>query len=47
MKQKQNKKAPVEGEIIIYKSPTGPKLEVHLEKDTVWLDAIKWLKFLV
>lgn len=27
------------GEIIIYKSKDGPKLEVHLEKDTVWLDA--------
>ena len=25
------------GEIIIYKSKTGPKLEVRLEEDTVWL----------
>jgi hypothetical protein len=27
------------GEIVIYKSKDGPKLEVRLEKDTVWLDA--------
>lgn len=25
------------GEIIIYKTKEGPKLEVRLEKDTVWL----------
>jgi len=25
------------GEIIIYKSKDGPKLEVRLEEDTVWL----------
>jgi death-on-curing family protein len=27
------------GEVIIYTSKEGPKLEVRLEKDTVWLDA--------
>lgn len=27
------------GEIIIYKSKEGPKLEVRLQEDTVWLDA--------
>ncbi|MFA5249148.1 MAG: RhuM family protein [Candidatus Paceibacterota bacterium] len=27
------------GEIIIYKSKNGPRLDVRLEKDTVWLDA--------
>jgi len=27
------------GEIVIYKSPTGPEIQVKLEKDTVWLDA--------
>lgn len=27
------------GEIIIYKSLTGPEIEVKLEQDTVWLDA--------
>jgi death-on-curing family protein len=27
------------GEIIIYKTSTGPKLEVRLEKETIWLDA--------
>jgi len=25
------------GEIVIYKSKEGPKLKVHLEKDTIWL----------
>lgn len=25
------------GEIVIYKTKEGPKLEVHLEEDTVWL----------
>ena len=25
------------GEIIIYKSPKGPKIKVTLENDTVWL----------
>lgn len=37
MKQKKDKKAPIGGEIIIYKSATGPKLKVHLEKETIWL----------
>lgn len=27
------------GEIIIYKSPQGPEIQVKLEKETVWLDA--------
>jgi len=27
------------GEIVIYKSPAGPEIQVKLEKDTVWLDA--------
>ena len=27
------------GEIVIYKSPTGPEIQVKLEMDTVWLDA--------
>ena len=27
------------GEIVIYKSPTGPEIQVKLEKDTVWLNA--------
>jgi len=27
------------GEIIIYKAPTGPEIQVKLEKDTVWLNA--------
>jgi len=27
------------GEIVIYKSPEGPEIEVKLEKDTIWLDA--------
>lgn len=27
------------GEIIIYKSPKGPEIQVKLEKDSVWLDA--------
>src|SRR3989344_3397499 len=27
------------GEIIIYKTSTGPKLEVRLEQETIWLDA--------
>ncbi|MGB4094977.1 MAG: hypothetical protein WBJ99_03985 [Bacteroidales bacterium] len=35
MKQEEFKK----GEIVIYKSPTGPEIQVKLEKDTVWLDA--------
>jgi hypothetical protein len=35
MKQDEFKK----GEIVIYKSPTGPEIQVKLEKDTVWLDA--------
>lgn len=33
MKQEESKK----GEIIIYKTSTGPRLEVRLEKDTIWL----------
>ncbi len=33
MRQKEFKK----GEIIIYKSREGPKLEVRLEEETVWL----------
>ncbi len=35
MKQDEFKK----GEIVIYKSPTGPEIQVKLEKDTIWLDA--------
>ncbi|MBM4066974.1 MAG: type II toxin-antitoxin system death-on-curing family toxin [Planctomycetes bacterium] len=35
MKNKEFKK----GEIVIYKSPKGPEIQVKLEKDTVWLDA--------
>lgn len=35
MKQDKFKK----GEIVIYKSPTGPEIQVKLEKNTVWLDA--------
>ena len=27
------------GDIIIYKAPKGPEIEVKMEKDTVWLDA--------
>ena len=27
------------GEIVIYKSPKGPEIQVKLEKDSVWLDA--------
>ncbi|MCK4420311.1 hypothetical protein KAW48_00835 [candidate division WOR-3 bacterium] len=27
------------GEIVIYKSPGGPEIQVKLKKDTVWLDA--------
>jgi len=27
------------GEIIIYKTKEGPRLEVRLEQETVWLDA--------
>ncbi len=27
------------GEIVIYKSPSGPEIQVKLEKDTIWLDA--------
>lgn len=37
MKQKKDKKAQVGGEVIMYKSASGPKLEVHLEKETAWL----------
>lgn len=35
MKNQEFKK----GEIVIYKSPKGPEIQVKLEKDTVWLDA--------
>ena len=35
MAQQQFKK----GEIVIYKSPTGPEIQVKLEKETVWLNA--------
>jgi len=35
MKKNNTKK----GEIVIYKSPGGPEIQVKLEKDTVWLDA--------
>lgn len=31
------KKEAKKGEIIIYKSPTGPKLEVRLEGETIWM----------
>ena len=27
------------GDIVIYKAPSGPEIQVKLEKDTVWLDA--------
>lgn len=27
------------GEIVIYKSPTGPEIQVKLEKNNIWLDA--------
>ena len=33
MKKEESKK----GEIIIYKTSTGPKLEVRLEKETIWM----------
>jgi len=33
MKQQKIKK----GEIVIYQSKEGPRIDVHLEKDTVWL----------
>ncbi|MBI2068902.1 MAG: virulence protein [Candidatus Yanofskybacteria bacterium] len=33
MKKEGSKK----GEIIIYKTSTGPKLEVRLEKETIWM----------
>ncbi|MDH7554940.1 MAG: RhuM family protein [Spirochaetota bacterium] len=35
MKQQEIKK----GEIVIYKSPKGPEIQVKLDKDTVWLNA--------
>src|SRR3989344_9227928 len=31
------KEEPKKGEIIIYKTSTGPKLEVRLEKETIWM----------
>jgi death-on-curing family protein len=33
------KQALKKGEIIIYKSPQGPEIQVELEQDSVWLDA--------
>lgn len=38
MNQKKEKEFS-KGEIIIYKSKDGPKIDVHLEEDSVWLDA--------
>jgi prophage maintenance system killer protein len=35
MKQKEIKK----GDVVIYKSPQGPEIQVNLEQDSVWLDA--------
>jgi len=35
--RKMEKEESKKGEIIIYKTPTGPKLEVRLEKDTIWM----------
>ena len=35
MKRQEVKK----GDIVIYKSPQGPEIEVRLKEDTVWLDA--------
>ncbi|MDD4990184.1 MAG: virulence protein RhuM/Fic/DOC family protein [Candidatus Pacebacteria bacterium] len=32
------------GEIIIYKTPQGPQLDVRLEQETVWLDAHKMVR---
>ncbi|NOZ62591.1 MAG: hypothetical protein GXO74_13050 [Calditrichaeota bacterium] len=32
-------KAVKTGEIVIYKSPQGPEIQVKLEKDSVWMDA--------
>ena len=37
MKKKKDKKVSIGGEILIYKSAAGPKLEVHLERETIWL----------
>ena len=34
MKKEESKK----GNIVIYKTSTGPRLEVRLEKGTIWLD---------
>lgn len=36
---KKTKKVHEGGEVVIYKSATGPKLEVHLKRDSIWLDA--------
>ena len=31
------------GEIVIYQPPEGgPRLDVRLEKETIWLDAHRW-----
>lgn len=37
--KKSKKELAHSGEVIIYKTPKGPELEVQLEKETVWLDA--------
>lgn len=37
--KKSKKELTHTGEVIIYKTPKGPELEVQLEKETVWLDA--------
>ncbi len=34
-----NKEEMRKGEIVIYKSPQGPEIQVKLEQDSVWLDA--------
>ena len=39
MKNKSIENNTKEGEIVIYKSPSGPEIQVKLKKDTVWLDA--------
>ena len=39
MKNKSIENNIKKGEIVIYKSPSGPKIQVKLEKGTVWLDA--------
>ncbi|MFH1898782.1 MAG: virulence protein RhuM/Fic/DOC family protein [Candidatus Desantisbacteria bacterium] len=39
MKDKNIENNISKGELAIYKSPTGPEIQVRLEKDTIWLDA--------